>query len=86
MAKTAVISARIAPDLKNSAEQIFRELGLSASQAISLFYKQVDLQHGLPFSAKVPNEATKKALVEARTRRNLESFDSADDLFEDLGI
>jgi len=86
MGKTAVISARIDPELKHNAEQIFRELGLTTSQAIALFYKQVDLQRGLPFSVKVPNELTKKALEDARTRRNLESFDDIESLFEDLGI
>jgi len=86
MGKTAVISARIDPELKHNAEQIFSELGLTASQAIALFYKQVDLQRGLPFSVKIPNEVTKKALEDARTRRNLESFDDIESLFEDLGI
>jgi len=86
MAKTAVISTRIDPELKHNAEQIFRELGLTTSQAIALFYKQVDLQRGLPFSVKIPNEVTKKALEDAKARRNLESFDSIDDLYEDLGI
>ena len=84
MAKTAVVSARIDPALKRDAEQIFGELGLTTSQAITLFYKQVDLQRGLPFSVKIPNELTKKALEDAKARRNLESFDSVDDLFEDL--
>jgi DNA-damage-inducible protein J len=37
MAKTAVISARIDSELKRNAEQIFRELGLTTSQAITLF-------------------------------------------------
>jgi DNA-damage-inducible protein J len=86
MAKTAVISARIDPELKRNAEQVFGELGLTASQAIMLFYKQVDLQRGLPFSVKIPNEVTKQALEDARARRNLESFDSIEDLYEDLGI
>jgi len=86
MAKTAVISARIDPELKHNAEQILRELGLTTSQAITLFYKQVDLQRGLPFSVKIPNQVTKKALEDARARRDLESFDSTDDLFEDLEI
>ena len=86
MAKTGVISARIDPDLKRDAEQIFRELGLTTSQAITLFYKQVDLQRGLPFSVKIPNEVTKKALEDARTRRNLESFEDIESLFEDLEI
>ncbi|MCP4358018.1 MAG: type II toxin-antitoxin system RelB/DinJ family antitoxin [Chloroflexi bacterium] len=86
MAKTAVISARIDPELKNSAEQIFRELGLSTTQAITLFYRQVGLQRGLPFSVKLPNKATQDALDDAEARRNLTSFDDTDSLFEDLGI
>jgi len=54
MAKTAVISVRIDPELKRKAEQIFTELGLTTSQAIMLFFKQVELQRGLPFSLKIP--------------------------------
>ena len=49
MTKTAVISARIDPHLKHSAEQIFKELGLTTTQAITLFYKQVQLQRGKGF-------------------------------------
>lgn len=86
MAKTAVISARIDPELKRNAEQVFKELGLTTSQALILFYKQVDLQRGLPFNVKIPNEVTRKALEDARARRNLESFDDLDKPFEDLGI
>ena len=86
MAKTAVISARIDPELKESAERTFRDLGLTTTQAITLFLKQVELQRGLPFPVKIPNEATRSALEDAQARRNLESFSSADDLFEDLGI
>ena len=41
MSKAAVISTRIDPDLKNHAEQVFEELGVTASQAISMFYRQV---------------------------------------------
>jgi len=76
MPKTAVISTRIDPDLKHNAERVFKDLGLTVSQAITLFYRQVDLQRGLPFSVRIPNETTKRALEEARTRHNLESFDS----------
>jgi DNA-damage-inducible protein J len=86
MPKTAVISARIDPELKRGAEEVFRELGLTTTQAITLFYKQVDLERGLPFAVRVPNEATIEALEQARTRQGLESFNTLDDLFEDLGI
>jgi DNA-damage-inducible protein J len=86
MPKTAVISARIDPELKHGAEAVFRELGLTATQAITLFYKQVELERGLPFAVRVPNDATVEALEQARTRQDLESFNTLDDLFEDLGI
>jgi len=86
MTKTAVISARIEPDLKQSAEEVFRELGLTTTQAIILFYKQVELERGLPFLVRIPNEVTAEALEQARTRRDLEGFNTLEDLFADLGI
>jgi DNA-damage-inducible protein J len=86
MPKTAVISARVDPELKQSAEKVFQELGLTASQAITLFYKQVELERGLPFAVRLPNPVTVEALEQAKTRQGLESFNTLDDLFEDLGI
>ena len=86
MAKTTTISARIDPNIKNRAVQVFRELGLTSSQAITLFYKQVELQQGLPFIVKIPNDLTAETLESARSRSNLESFNTTDDLFVDLGI
>ena len=84
--KTSTISARIDPGLKKNAERVFHELGLTSSQAITLFYKQVELQQGLPFVVKIPNTITLEALESARTRSDLESFNTAEDLFDDLGI
>ncbi len=86
MTKAAVISARIDPELKKNTEQIFQELGLTTTQAITLFYKQVALQHGLPFAVKLPNEETQQALAEAKARYNLKNFDDTDALFDDLDI
>ena len=86
MPKSAVISARIDPDLKQSTDRIFDELGLTTAQAITLFLKQVELQQGLPFAVKIPNEVTVEALEEARARQNLKSFNTISDLLDDLGI
>ena len=86
MTKTAVVSARIAPDLKRSAERVFSELGLTVTQAITLFYEQVETRQSLPFGARVPNDTTQRALEDARTRCDLETFDSVTQLFEDLEI
>ena len=84
MSKTATVSARIDPDTKREAESVFHDLGLSTSQAITLFYRQVQLQRGLPFEVRVPNETTRQALRQAEAREGLADFDSADALFDDL--
>ena len=54
MAKTANLYARIEPDVKEQAESILSALGISASNAINMFYKQIILQRGLPFEVKMP--------------------------------
>ena len=84
MSKSAVITARIDPSLKESVEQVFTQLGLTTSQAITLFLRQVELQQGLPFSVKVPNALTQQGLQEAQKRENLTHYASMDDLLADL--
>ena len=54
MAKSANLYARIEPDLKEQAENILSALGIPASSAITMFYKQIVLQNGLPFAVKLP--------------------------------
>ena len=54
MAKTANLYARIEPDVKEQAESILTALGIPASNAINMFYKQIILQRGLPFEVKMP--------------------------------
>ena len=54
MAKTANLYARIEPDVKEQAESILTALGIPASNAINMFYKQIILQRGIPFEVKMP--------------------------------
>ena len=44
----------MAPELKSHVEGIFGSLGLNPSQAIVMFYRQVELHNGLPFDVKLP--------------------------------
>lgn len=53
-AKSANLYARIEPDVKEQAESILSALGISASNAINMFYKQIILNRGLPFNVKLP--------------------------------
>lgn len=62
--KNAMIQARVEPHLKANVEMLFSTLGLSTSEAITLFFKQCEMQHGLPFMVRVPNEETLEAMKE----------------------
>lgn len=53
--KSANLYARIEPNVKEQAESILSALGIPASNAINIFYKQIILQKGLPFAVKLPN-------------------------------
>jgi DNA-damage-inducible protein J len=64
MGKTAYITARIEPALKASAEGVLQELGVSTTDAITMFMRQITLQRGLPFDVRIPNAATRKAIAE----------------------
>jgi DNA-damage-inducible protein J len=62
MPKTATVRARVDAELKADAEAVLDKLGLTASEAIRLFYRQIALRKGLPFDVKVPNAATRRAM------------------------
>ena len=84
MAKTAMVRARVEPELKRQAEELFSELGLSATEAITLFYKQVAIHRGLPFSVRIPNEKTIEAMRQAENREDLLEYSSIEDFRKDL--
>lgn len=52
--KDAVVRARVATDLKEDAEEVFGELGLTTTEAIRMFLAQVRLRRGMPFSITLP--------------------------------
>lgn len=58
MPKSANLYARIEPDLKEQAEAILNALGIPASNAITMFYKQIVFHNGIPFDLKIPNHPT----------------------------
>lgn len=63
MPKSAMIRARIEPELKQEVETIFEALGLNATEALSLFYNQVKLHKGIPFEVSLPSEVKPSALA-----------------------
>lgn len=86
MPKSASIHARIEPELKEEAEAILKELGLNATQAITIFYQQIRLSRGLPFVVRVPNQITRQTLEDTDAGKNLVYCRDADDLFDHLKL
>ena len=81
--QTEKIQARIEPALKAAAETIFKKLGLSSTDAIRLFYKQVELREGLPFRVEIPNKKTIAAMRELK-RGGGKRFKTTKELFADF--
>ena len=76
MTKTAYIAARIEPKLKKSAEGVLAKLGVSTTEAITIFMQQVVLRKGLPFDVRIPNAETRAAFAEIEAGGG-ERFDGA---------
>ena len=54
MANTSAVYARIDTGLKENAEAILSQLGISPSSAIQMLYSQIILQRGMPFELRLP--------------------------------
>lgn len=83
MHKIATINARVEPKLKTEAETILHRVGLSAAEAVRLFYKQICFHKGLPFEVRIPNSKTVKAMQDVNARRTHKA-ESVAQLFKDL--
>ena len=85
MRTDTVVRARIDPDIKARATEALEALGLSVSDAIRLLLIHIAEEKRLPFTDRVPNAVTTKALNELESGQG-KRFDTPDDLFQDLGI
>ena len=86
MAKTTTISVRMDAELKNDAENILVSLGLTPSQAINVFYKQITFQNGLPFPVKIPEMKLNEITVNAMEEKNLDEYKTSSELYKDFEI
>ena len=85
MPKTAMTHARLTPEIKEQAENILKELGISISAAYEMFYRQIIAHQGIPFNLHLPNKATLKAMQDAREGKG-ERYESVEQMFEDLDV
>jgi len=86
MARTAMINARTERELKNEVEGILQSLGMSTTEAINIFFRQVKLRRGLPFPVEIPNDETLKVFQDSEKGKGLVECKDADDMFNRLGV
>jgi len=74
--------------VKNQAQQIFKEYGISLSDAVNMFLRQSVYENGIPFQLKIPkdnipNEETLNAIKDCENNIGLEEI-SFEDLQKDM--
>lgn len=84
--KNAIVRSRINSRRKEHVARILKKMGMNHSEAINLFYAQIELLKGLPFNVQIPNETTKKVLNESKKGKNVKTFATKEELFRDLGL
>ena len=85
MANTSAVYARIDMNLKDNAESILSQLGISPSSAIQMLYSQIVLRKGMPFELKLPS--SKPLAVDSIKAGKVYSADEVDAaLAKEFGI
>ncbi len=72
--KDAMIRARVESGLKSEAEAVFEKLGLNPTDAITLFYSQVALKKGIPFSLNLEENDTPDQYISVNSDDELRSL------------
>lgn len=85
MISSETVRARIDSDTKASASKALAAMGLSVSDAIRMMLRRVAEEKRLPFEVKLPNAESHAAKAELEAGKG-KRFQSADALFNDLGI
>ena len=75
---------RIDPETKAAAEAVFAKLGLKPSEAVRMFYHQVELNQGIPFEVKIPNAETLQAIQDIEEGNKLIRHQSLDSFKQSL--
>ena len=82
MAKEAYINARVDKQLKERAEKVLSQIGLSTTDAVTLLLHQIVLRRGLPFEVRLPNRETIAAIEELEAGGGEVSTSSTAEMFD----
>jgi len=81
MRQSAVVHARIDLATKTETERVLDSLGMTPTEAIRLFYRQIAIRKSFPLELHVPNKLTASVLTKSDKNQDIETFDSPADLY-----
>ena len=82
---TVNVTMRVEKELKEEAEALFADMGLSLNAACRMFLKRAVMEQRIPFEVRRIDRKTLKALADAEQGKNVSgSFDNVDELMEEL--
>lgn len=90
MPKKINVNISVDPELKKVSTQLFKDMGLDFSTAVTLFLKQIVLKKKLPFeiTTELYNEETQNAFREVKEMREhpekYKTYDSFEEILEEL--
>ena len=86
MGDGATIHARVDAQTKAQAQGILNQLGMTLSEAISLYLRQIIFNKGIPFEVKIPNALTAETLEQVDRGENLHEAGSVNEMFKELDM
>lgn len=86
MLKSSFIRARVEPAIKDEAEHVLYEMGITPSQAVGMLYKYLAREHKWPVPLNIPNTKTTKTFKDTDNNVGLTQSKDAKEMFKKLGI
>jgi len=81
MSQSAVVHARIDRATKAATEKVLDTLGMTPTEAIRLFYRQIAMRKSFPLELHVPNKLTASVLAKSDKNQDIEIFGTVADLY-----
>ena len=81
MSQSAVVHARIDQATKAATEKVLDALGMTPTEAIRLFYRQIAIRKSFPLELHVPNKLTATVLTKSDKNQEIETFNTASELY-----
>ena len=87
----SLIQARVDSKVKNDAENIINQWGISLNEAIRMFLMQVIIHKGIPFKPTLkpeyePNEVLQQIIADVENKKDLTRYKNTDEMWQDLGL